>query len=198
MDYNIGEKISSLIPKAICYQCSGLTKKQKPYFKIYNNLLNLKKHCDNYHGGELRKCIINYEKPEDFTEVESTKGKEIILMRINDLSQNDQKYFRENFGKSQKEGNGGYSSKDNDSILISGANIRTLDLFNREALELYLTERNIDIMLLNECYMGKSKKKFQGYKSMIKEKCGIIYKEELSCQQIMKDDEDENNLIFKF
>ena len=76
--------------------------------------------------------------------------------------------------------------------------IRTLDLFNREALELYLIERNIDIMLLNEFYMGKSKKKFQSYKSIIKEKCGIIYKEELNWQQIMKDDEDENNLILKF
>ena len=45
---------------------------------------------------------------------------------------------------------------------------------------------------------GKIQKKFQGYKSIIKEKCGIIFKEELNCQQIMKDDEDENNLIFKF
>ena len=198
LDYKLGERICSLIPKGICFQCSGITKKKKPYFKIYNNLLNLRKHCDNYHKGELSKCIINYEKPEGFIEVESAKGKEIILMKTNDLCPSDQNYFREKFERDQKEGTEGYFKKEKDDFTICGANIRTMDMFNREAMEYYLIEHNVDIMLLNENYMGKSKKKFQGYKSIMKEKSGIIYKEELNCQQIMREDEDEFNIILKF
>lgn len=45
--------------------------------------------------------------------------------------------------------------------------------------------------MLNECYIGKSKKKFKGYKYNIKKKCGIISKKNLSCWCFMLHQEKE-------
>lgn len=74
-------------------------------------------------------------------------------MKTKILNLSDQKYFKENFEKGCKEGTGNSLKKD--YITICGINVRTMKLFNKETKVYYLTEQEVDIMLLNECNMGK-------------------------------------------
>ena len=53
--------------------------------KIYENFSALIRHIQYYHKGELNNCIINYQKPKGFIELEIVKGRSRILMKLNDL-----------------------------------------------------------------------------------------------------------------
>ena len=88
-EFNIGEKLCNLIPKCICYQCSGITYNDKPFLKICITLTALKKHCEKKHFNDLKGCIINYKKPEDAVEIENTKSKNRIMMKIDDINAKD-------------------------------------------------------------------------------------------------------------
>ena len=57
---------------------------------------------------------------------------------------------------------GDNTNEEKSELRMIGANTRTLDCLNRETTEYFLNTRNIDIMLLNECCMRKSKKRFKG------------------------------------
>lgn len=48
------------IPRAICYNCSGIIKKNKKFLKIYENVSALIKNSRKCHKGKVTKCVINY------------------------------------------------------------------------------------------------------------------------------------------
>ena len=75
-ELNLSENILDKFTNAICYDCSGYSKKNKPMFRIFRSLKYLKIHCrDNIdHRKDLNKCIFNYDLPEDFIEIEVKKS----------------------------------------------------------------------------------------------------------------------------
>ena len=119
-------------------------------------------------------------------------------MKFKDPDKKDKENTTQTFPNRIKEFSGGWFLKSPEDFIIIGVNVIKLDCSNREIIENYLTDKRIDIMFLNECNMEKFNKKFKGYKSSIKEKCDMIYREELNCQQILKEDEDDYNITMKF
>ena len=61
----LSEEILDKFTNAICYDCSGYSKKNKPMFRIFRSLKYLKIHCrDNAdHRKDLTNCIFNYDLP---------------------------------------------------------------------------------------------------------------------------------------
>ena len=224
-DYNISNNILPFIPKGICYQCSGTSKKNKPLFRVYNSMDKLKKHCDDNHNGCINNCIINYALPNNYVEVEAQKGKVYYLMEINHMNDIDIKNYQETrfqnddissekkddddddsiceytdkiLDEIQKDkGKGGYLDISNKYIRIIGCNVRTLNQGNIDLLIHTLEEIYPDIILLNECDIKNKNKKIQNYSFFKTQKCGILIKEELNSMEIMKNANDEFNMIRK-
>ena len=71
-ELNLSEDTLDKFTNAICYDCSGYSKKDKPMFRIFRSLKYLKIHCrDNIdHRKDLNKCIFNYDLPENYVEIE--------------------------------------------------------------------------------------------------------------------------------
>ena len=69
---NLSEDTLDKFTNAICYDCSGYSKKDKPMFRIFRSLKYLKIHCrDNTdHRKDLNKCIFNYDLPDNYIEIE--------------------------------------------------------------------------------------------------------------------------------
>ena len=65
--------------RCICYYCSGLSKKNKPLYKISRSLYELKNHCRDRHNGKMEKCIINYALPNEYVEIDLQKNYRYIM-----------------------------------------------------------------------------------------------------------------------
>ena len=88
---NLSEEILDKFTNAICYDCSGYSKKNKTMFRIFRSLKYLKVLCsDNIdHRKDLSNCIFNYDLSDDCVEIEVKKAQIYYLMNKNDLSDED-------------------------------------------------------------------------------------------------------------
>ena len=193
-ELNLSEDTLDKFTNAICYDCSGYSKKDKPMFRIFRSLKYLKIHCrDNIdHRKDLNKCIFNYDLPENYVEIEVKKSQIYYLINKNDLSNEDKI-------KVNKELKGGKSEfyYDKNIIKIYGNNIRTLNESNKALINNFIEEEKPDFLLLNECYKGKSSFKISGYKTEFSpnQEVGIIYKNCYYLDSNFKEFEDNYNLI---
>ena len=193
-ELNLSEDTLDKFTNAICYDCSGYSKKDKPMFRIFRSLKYLKIHCrDNIdHRKDLNKCIFNYDLPENYVEIEVKKSQIYYLINKNDLSNEDKI-------KVNKEVKGGKSEiyYDKNIIKIYGNNIRTLNESNKALINNFIEEEKPDFLLLNECYKGKSSFKISEYKTEFSpnQEVGIIYKNCYYLDSNFKEFEDNYNLI---
>lgn len=67
--------------------CTGYNENNKPLIKIFKNLLALKVHYKNSknHKKELTNCIINYNVPHKFIEIQRKHKNKYYMMNINYL-----------------------------------------------------------------------------------------------------------------
>jgi hypothetical protein len=193
-ELNLSEEILDKFTNAICYDCSGYSKKDKPMFRIFRSLKYLKIHCrDNIdHRKDLSNCIFNYDLPDDCIEIEVKKAQMYYLMNKNDLSDEDKiKVTNKLIG-----GKNEYKYNKN-IIKIYGNNIRTLNESNKALINNFIDEEKPDFILLNECNKGKSSFKISGYKTEFSpnQEVGIIYKSCYYLDSNFKEFEDNYNLI---
>ena len=193
-ELNLSEDILDKFTNAICYDCSGYSKKNKPMFRIFRSLKYLKIHCrDNVdHRKDLNKCIFNYDLPDDFIEMEVKKSQIYYLINKNDLSNEDKIKLNNNL-----KGGANADNDDKNIFKIYGNNIRTLNETNRALINNFIDEEKPDFILLNECNKGKSSFKISGYKTEFSsnQEVGIIYKSCYYLDSIFKEFEDNYNLI---
>ena len=193
-ELNLSEDTLDKFTNAICYDCSGYSKKDKPMFRIFRSLKYLKIHCrDNFdHRKDLNKCIFNYDLPDNYVEVEVKKSKIYYLINKNDLSNED----KIKVNKKVKGGKNEYNYNKN-IIKIYGNNIRTLNESNKALIINFIEEEKPDFLLLNECNKGKSSFKISGYKTEFSpnQEVGIIYKNCYYLDSNFKEFEDNYNLI---
>ena len=191
---NLSEDTLDKFTNAICYDCSGYSKKGKPTFRIFRSLKYLKIHCrDNFdHRKDLNKCIFNYDLPDNYIEIEVKKSQMYYLINKNDLSNED----KIKINKEVKGGKNEYYYDEN-IIKIYGNNIRTLNESNRALIINFIEEEKPDFILLNECNKGKSSFKISGYKTEFSpnQEVGIIYKNCYYLDSNFKEFEDNYNLI---
>ena len=149
---NLSEEILDKFNNAICYDCIGYSKKNKPMLWIFRSLKYLKVHCrDNIdHRKDLNKCIFNYDLPEDFIEIEVRKSQIYYLINKNDLSNEDKKKINNDF-----KGGANVVNHDKNIIKIYGNNIKTLNEGNRALINNFIDEEKPDFILLNKCNKGK-------------------------------------------
>ena len=193
-ELKLSEDILDKFTNAICYDCSGYSKKNKPMFRIFRSLKYLKIHCrDNVdHRKDLNKCIFNYDLPDDFIEIEAKRSQIYYLINKNDLSNEDKIKLNNNL-----KGGANADNDDKNIFKIYGNNIRTLNETNRALINNFIDEEKPDFILLNECNKGNSSFKISGYKTEFSpnQEVGIIYKSCYYLDSIFKEFEDNYNLI---
>ena len=191
---NLSEDTLDNFTNAICYDCSGYSKKNKPMFRIFRSLKYLKIHCRDItgHRRDLNKCIFNYDLPDGFVEIEVKKSQAYYLINKNDLSDEDKIKIYDNL-----KGGANVVTHDKNIIKIYGNNIRTLNEGNRALINNFIDEEKPDFILLNECNKGKSSFKISGYKTEFSpnQEVGIIYKSCYYLDSNFKEFEDNYNLI---
>ena len=172
-ELNLSEDTLDKFTNAICYDCSGYSKKDKPMFRIFRSLKYLKIHCrDNIdHRKDLTNCIFNYDLPDDFVEIEDKKSQIYYLINKNDLSNEDKLKVNKNLKGGKTECN-----HDKNIIKIYGNNVRALNESNKALIINFIEEEKPDFLLLNECNKGKSSFKISGYKTEFSpnQEAGII------------------------
>ena len=90
-----------------------------------------------------------------------------------------------------------YLNSNNLKIKIYGENISTLNEVNRVLLSNILDEERLDLMLLNECKIGKAKFNIKCYKLELSntQEVGIIYKDIYYLNKCFTNKEDDYNII---
>ena len=68
--------------------CSGYNKENKELYKVCNNFIELKKHCNNFHNSKLSNCIINFNFDEKYVEIEPISLKRYII-KLDDMQSDD-------------------------------------------------------------------------------------------------------------
>ena len=91
---NIDDELEK-IKFCICYYCSGYNKEDKELYKVCNNFIELKSHCNNYHNSRLNNCIINFNFNEKYVEIEPI-SLERYIMKLDDMQDNDKEYLMKN------------------------------------------------------------------------------------------------------
>ena len=79
----------------ICYYCSGYNKEKKELYKVCNNFIELKSHCNNYHNSRLNNCIIKFNFNEKYVEIEPISLERYII-KLDDMQDNDKEYLIKN------------------------------------------------------------------------------------------------------
>ena len=94
---NINDELEK-IKFCICYFCSGYNKENKELYKVCNNFVELKNHCNNYHNSQLNNCIINFNFNEKYVEIEPINLKRYII-KLDDMIDSDKEYLLKNKDK---------------------------------------------------------------------------------------------------
>ena len=196
--YNITDETQKSITRAICFECSGTNKDNKPLYRSYRSLFELKEHCNKFHDSSMKHCVVNYELPNGYIEILARKGVSNIVFVIGKdclIALNREKVEQFEMGA------GGFREESDPTlnyIKIYGANVRKLTNENNIYLVNFIDQIKPDFLLLNECSFGNSKFKINGYK-MIGEggKTCIIHKEEYGVHVMLHYLNDNWNLICK-
>ena len=202
--YGIPDKMLRRIPFAVCFLCSGWTKRDnKPSYRLYNDLHDFREHCSRADSKEASRVLITKGGKGHSNAVGNVIPKGSVINLDMELFRavkiQEGRFHALHINDIKKTGAG--RKVDESVVTVYGWNCRTAaSPANQECIRNFLDKVNPDFLILNECrkihrrvVIGKSHKMIENGGG----KVAILYSAKHSVHPILQEMSDEYNIICK-